>query len=142
MRMNNKYKCTKKTININELITQEDFNNLQFVDFLFVIQRMYPAIKEFNNDIREFDQFDINNTKFNPYKYINCGILFLVGIINNKLKELKINLKLVLKGGKAAQMILSEYKINNKNGKLIKSNDVDIPWAKPIDHFSEIKIDK
>ena len=117
---------TQKTININELITQEDFNNLQFVDFLFVIQRMYPAIKEFNNDIREFDQFDINNTKFNPYKYINCGILFLVGIINNKLKELKINLKLVLKGGKAAQMILSEYKINNKNGKLIKSNDVDI----------------
>lgn len=106
----------QEPIYINQLITQEDFNNLYFVDFFIAISKMYPAMTVFNTDV----------SSFIPYKNINYGILFIVGVINNKLNELDINLKLVLKGGKAAQMILTENKIDNKTNKLIKSNDIDI----------------
>lgn len=109
----------QETIDIYQLITQE-LNNLRFVNFYEAIRNLYPAMTVFNQDV----------SSFIPYKNINYGILFLVGIINNKLNKSNINLKLVLKGGKAAQMILSKnnfYTIKKNKVKCdIVSNDVDI----------------
>ena len=106
----------QEPINIEQLIAEE-LNNLNFVNFIEffkAINTLYPAMTVFNSNVKYI----------NPYKNINYGILFIVGVINNKLDELRINLKLVLKGGKAAQMILSENNIKKQN--LIRSNDVDI----------------
>lgn len=113
---NQSIRSKQKPINIEELIAEElhYLNSVNIFEFFKAISTLYPAMTTFNSNV----------SYINPYKNINYGILFIVGVINNKLDALGINLKLVLKGGKASQMILSENNIRKQN--LIKSNDVDI----------------
>lgn len=103
----------QEPLDIYTIIQQNDIDFLNRVNFFTAIKEMYPSMTKYNIDISNFE----------PYKNISYFIIFVVGIVNYRLREQNINLKLILKGGKAAQMILSEYNVKKTP---IKSNDVDI----------------
>lgn len=73
--------------------------------------------------------------KNNQRKYINretidktinfyCVVIFIVGIINHQLKKYNQDYMIIIKGGKALQIILSE--MNFKDDNILKSNDIDL----------------
>lgn len=99
-----------KLINI---LTEEDFHYLPYSKWYLAIKNIYPAMCGYTEAV------DSNNI----YKNISFFIIFLVGVINFRLDERGINLKIILKGGKASQMIMSEYKITKSD---IFTDDVDI----------------
>jgi hypothetical protein len=99
-----------KLINI---LTEEDFHYLPYSKWYLAIKTIYPAMCGYTEAV------DSNNI----YKNISFFIIFLVGVINFRLNERGINLKIILKGGKASQMIMSEYKITKSD---IFTDDVDI----------------
>lgn len=54
-----------------------------------------------------------------------CVILFLVGLINKKLEETEQGYQIILKGGKALQLLMSGMNLD-PNKIIYKSNDIDI----------------
>lgn len=62
------------------------------------------------------------------YRTINayCVIMIIIGLINHKLNKTQQNYQIIIKGGKALQLILSEIYSNNKNNIQYKSNDIDL----------------
>jgi len=67
---------------------------------------------------------DLIQDKMNYINYVTFSnfIIILIGILNYKLKQLGIDIKFALKGGKAAQMLISKY----ARDIIFESNDVDI----------------
>lgn len=99
-----------KLINI---LDPTDFQYLPNSKWHLSIKKLYPAIYGFTEVVRANKN----------YMNISFFIIFLIGVINYRLNEKKINLKLILKGGKASQMIMSTNGINNTD---ILTDDVDI----------------
>jgi len=99
-----------KLINI---LDPRDFEYLPNSKWYLAIKKLYPAMYGFTEVVRA------------NKNYINISffIIFIIGIVNYRLNEKKINLKLILKGGKASQMIMSTNGINNTD---ILTDDVDI----------------
>lgn len=52
--------------------------------------------------------------------------MIIIGLVNHKLNITNQNYKLIIKGGKALQLILSKKYLNNKNDIQYKSNDIDL----------------
>jgi hypothetical protein len=99
-----------KLINI---LDPKDFQYLPNSKWYLAIKKLYPAMHGFTKVV-------LANKN---YMNISFFIIFLIGIVNYRLNEKKINLKLILKGGKASQMIMSTNGINNTD---ILTDDVDI----------------
>jgi len=99
-----------KLINI---LTSKDFQYLPNSKWYLAIQKIFPALSGYTEIVRT------NNNYIN----ISFFIIFLMGVINFRLNAKKINLKLILKGGKSSQMLMSTYGINNTD---ILTDDVDI----------------
>ena len=106
-------KQEQQPLKLIDILTETDFQYLPISKWYIAIQRLYPSITGYTETVR-------NN---NNYTDISFFILFLIGIVNFRLNSKKINLKLILKGGKASQMIMSSYGINNTP---ILTDDVDI----------------
>ena len=106
-------KQEQQPLKLIDILTETDFQYLPISKWYIAIQRLYPSITGYTETVR-------NN---NNYTDISFFIIFLIGIVNFRLNSKKINLKLILKGGKASQMIMSSYGINNTD---ILTDDVDI----------------
>jgi len=107
-------------VNLWEILSETD---KEYLSIMMSNDSINKAIKllfsNIYNDYTEVLQHDIN---FNYYRFICNFIIILIGILNNKLKQSGNNIKFVLKGGKAIQMLISKYKINLN----ILSDDIDI----------------
>lgn len=68
------------------------------IDTSFAITKLFP-------DMIHFKPINIYEKYKKNYKIINYCIVFYIGIINAFLKMNEINLKFILKGGKAAQIL-------------------------------------
>ena len=99
-----------KLINI---LDPKDFQYLPNSKWHLAIKKLYPAMSGFTEVV----------SANKNYMNISFFIIFLIGVINYRLNEKKINLKLILKGGKASQMIMSTNGINNAD---ILTDDTDI----------------
>jgi hypothetical protein len=99
-----------KLINI---LDPKDFQYLPISKWHLAIKKLYPAMSGFTEVVH-------SNSNYINISYF---IIFLIGIINFRLNAKKINLKLILKGGKASQMIMSINGINNTD---ILTDDTDI----------------
>ena len=93
-----------------------------------IIETIYPNVAHYTDKI----QNQIQNDKF-LYKLFSFYLLIFIGMLNNFLKTRVPNLKLVIKGGKAAQMILSP----NPNLEL-KSDDIDVLVQHPDQLYAKI----
>lgn len=62
------------------------------------------------------------------YRTINayCVIMIIIGLVNYKLNITKQNYQIIIKGGKALQLILSKILLNNKSDIKYKSDDIDL----------------
>ena len=67
------------------------------------------------------NQKDIDRT-INAY----CVIMIIIGLVNYKLIKTQQNYQIIIKGGKALQLLLSEIYSNNKTNIQYKSNDIDL----------------
>ncbi len=113
-----------QNINLIELLNKYNLyrivNNAGFQgDIYNIIKSKYyfPLIRYFTDNMTDNDPIKIEYTNM-------IGLLIcLVGILNNLFQINNIDLKLIIKGGKSAQMILSSYNFKTSN---IKSDDVDI----------------
>lgn len=89
----------------------------------------YRISKDFfcTNINKKTDKLVYDNQK-DIYRTINsyCVIMILVGIINYKLKITQQEYQIIIKGGKALQLILSRIYSNNKTDNQYKSNDIDL----------------
>jgi hypothetical protein len=107
----------QQMLNLFTILTEEDLIYLNISKWYTAIQNLYPALKSYT--------LELNNNR--DYKDVSYFIIFIIGVINNRLKEKNLDVKLILKGGKSAQMIMSEHGINNQS---ILSDDVDILLVK------------
>lgn len=107
----------QQMLNLYTILTEEDLIYLNISKWYTAIQNLYPALKNYTPEL--------NNNR--DYKDVSYFIIFIIGVINNRLKEKNLDVKLILKGGKSAQMIMSEHGINNQS---ILSDDVDILLVK------------
>jgi hypothetical protein len=93
-----------------------------------IIKKTYPM---YNISLDLFCKIEQNGTK----KYLNqetinktinfyCVVFLIIGIINNQLKKNDQDYMIILKGGKALQLILSG--MNFKDNINFKSNDIDL----------------
>ncbi len=121
-----------QNINLRGMLSRDEFNIIKSDyfqhDITYGMTSLFPAIKCFSEEINKLTNKKI---KFNEYKMINNLILFLVGLFNNKFIENNIDIKMIIKGGKGAQIILSAYDFYNlSNGGQVKcdiiSDDIDI----------------
>jgi len=103
----------QKYLRLIDILTEKDFEYLPNSKWYLAIQRLYPALTGYTDAVRA------NSNYIN----ISFFIIFLMGIINFRLQSKKINLKLILKGGKASQMLMSAHGIHNSE---ILTDDVDI----------------
>lgn len=73
-------------------------------------------------------QEPIYSNQNNIYRTINayCVIMIIIGLVNYKLIKTQQNYQIIIKGGKALQLILSEIYSNNKTNIQYKSNDIDL----------------
>ncbi len=107
----------QQMLNLYNILTEDDLIYLNQSKWYTAIKNLYPALTNYTTEL--------NNNQ--NYKDVSYFIIFIIGVINSRLTENNIKVKLILKGGKAAQMIMSEYNINNKS---IASDDVDILLVK------------
>lgn len=103
----------QEELKLIDILTSKDFQYLPNSKWYLAIQRLYPALSGYTEIVRANSNY-INISSF---------IIFLMGVINFRLNAKKINLKLILKGGKASQMLMSTHGINNTD---ILTDDVDI----------------
>ena len=103
----------QEPLRLTDILTEKDFQYLPISKWFIAIQRLYPAMTGYTDAV-------YSNRM---YLDISFFIIFLIGIVNFRLNSKGINLKLILKGGKASQMIMSSYGINNTP---ILTDDVDI----------------
>jgi flagellar biosynthesis GTPase FlhF len=106
-------KQEQKPLRLTDILIETDFQYLPVSKWYLAIQKLYPALSGYTEIVRA------NSNYIN----ISFFIIFLMGVINFRLNAKKINLKLILKGGKASQMLMSTYGINNTD---ILTDDVDI----------------
>jgi hypothetical protein len=106
-------KQEQQQLKLIDILTEKDFQYLPNSKWYLAIQRLYPALSGYTEIVRA------NSNYIN----ISFFIIFLMGVINFRLNTKKINLKLILKGGKASQMLMSTHSINNTT---IFTDDVDI----------------
>jgi hypothetical protein len=81
-----------------------------------IIKTIYPNVVNYTEKINTQDKNDAR-----MYKIYSFQLLILVGMLSRFLKTKAPELKLVIKGGKAAQMILSP-----KPNLELKSDDIDV----------------
>ena len=103
----------QEELKLIDILTEKDFQYLPNSKWYLAIQRLYPALSGYTEIVRANKN----------YIDISFFIIFLIGVINFRLNAKKINLKLILKGGKASQMLMSTHGINNTD---ILTDDVDI----------------
>lgn len=77
-----------------------------------------------------------NNETINKTINFYCVVFLVIGIINYKLEKYNQNYMIILKGGKALQVILSE--MNFTDDTRIKSNDIDL-IINPVDGKNYVK---
>ena len=106
-------KQEQQPLRLTDILTETDFQYLPISKWYIAIQRLYPALSGYTEIVRANKN----------YIDISFFIIFLIGVINFRLNAKKINLKLILKGGKASQMLMSTHGINNTD---ILTDDVDI----------------
>lgn len=106
-------KKEQQQLKLIDILTEKDFQYLPNSKWYLAIKNLYPALSGYTEIVRA------NNNYIN----ISFFVIFLMGVINFRLNEKNINLKLILKGGKASQMLMSTYGINNTD---IFTDDVDI----------------
>jgi flagellar biosynthesis GTPase FlhF len=106
-------KQEQQPLKLIDILTETDFQYLPVSKWYLAIQRLYPALSGYTEIVRANKN----------YIDVSFFIIFLMGVINFRLNAKKINLKLILKGGKASQMIMSRHGINNTD---ILTDDVDI----------------
>jgi hypothetical protein len=106
-------KQEQQPLRLTDILTETDFQYLPVSKWYLAIQRLYPALSGYTEIVRANKN----------YIDISFFIIFLMGVINFRLNAKKINLKLILKGGKASQMLMSTHGINNTD---ILTDDVDI----------------
>jgi hypothetical protein len=106
-------KQEQQQLKLIDILTEKDFQYLPNSKWYLAIKKLYPALSGYTEIVRA------NNNYIN----ISFFVIFLMGVINFRLNEKNINLKLILKGGKASQMLMSTYGINNTD---IFTDDVDI----------------
>lgn len=116
------------------MLSEDEFRIIKLPTFqgniTYGMTSLFPVTKCFSEEINNLTN---KEKKFNEYKMINNLILFLVGLFNYKFIQNNIDIKMIIKGGKGAQMILSAYdfyniNINRKNKVKcdITSDDIDI----------------
>jgi len=101
-------------------------------DICKVVKELFPYYK-ISNDFfctnlnNKTDKLSYDNQK-DIYRSINsyCVIMILIGIINYKLKITQQEYQIIIKGGKALQLILSEINSDNKKNIKYESNDIDL----------------
>jgi hypothetical protein len=103
-----------------------------------VVKDLFPYYRISN----DFFCTDVNNktgkltydNQKDIYRTINsyCIIMILVGIVNYKLKITQQEYQIIIKGGKALQLILSEIYFDNKRDIKYESSDIDL-IINPID---------
>lgn len=93
-----------------------------------IIKEIYPNILNYTDTINTLDKDD----KF-LYKNYSFRLFIFIGMLNRFLKEPVPQLKLVIKGGKAAQMILSP-----KPTLELKSDDIDVLVQHPDPLYAKI----
>lgn len=101
-----------------------------------LVKDLFPYYR-ISNDFfctnKKTDKLVYDNQK-DIYRTINsyCIIMILVGIINYKLKITQQEYEIIIKGGKALQLILSEIYSDNKNDIKYETSDIDL-IINPID---------
>ena len=111
-------------IKLFDFLTSDDdryLKELFMTDIFEKITNIFPNIatdysQDFINNLENYDDQD-------NYNHISSFIIILIGVLNNRLKIAKSNIKFVLKGGKSAQMMIS--KNYNKDIQIL-SDDIDI----------------
>jgi hypothetical protein len=93
-----------------------------------IIKEIYPNILNYTDTINTLEKDD----KF-LYKNYSFRLFIFIGMLNRFLKETVPDLKLVIKGGKAAQMILSP-----KPTLELKSDDIDVLVQHPDPLYAKI----
>jgi len=93
-----------------------------------IVKEIYPNVLNYTDTINTLNK----NDKF-LYKYYSFYLLIFIGMLNRFLKETVPDLKLVIKGGKAAQMILSP-----KPTLELKSDDIDVLVQHPDPLYAKI----
>jgi len=123
-----------QNIDLRSMLSRDEIRIIKSANFqrdiTYNMTSLFPVIKCFSEEINKLTN---KETKFNNYKFINNLILFLVGLFNYKFIQNNIDIRMIIKGGKGAQMILSLYdfyniNISNKNKVKcdIVSDDIDI----------------
>ena len=111
-------------IDLLQFLTPNDngyLKELFMTDIFEKITNIFPNIatdysQDFINNLENYDDQD-------NYNHISSFIIILIGVLNNRLKIAKSNIKFVLKGGKSAQMMISKNNIKDIH---ILSDDIDI----------------
>jgi hypothetical protein len=93
-----------------------------------IVKEIYPNVLNYTDKIQNQSKDD----KF-LYKYYSFYLLIFIGMLNRFLKTRVPDLKLVIKGGKAAQMILSP-----KPNLDLKSDDIDVLVQHPDPIYAKI----
>jgi len=93
-----------------------------------IVKEIYPNVLNYTDKINTLNKDDMF-----LYKYFSFYLFILIGMLNHYLKSTVPDLKLVIKGGKAAQMILSP---NPTLG--LKSDDIDILVQHPDPLYAKI----
>ena len=101
-------------ISIIDILRPKDFEFFGISKWYWAIYILYPAMIGYTEKVNGNE----------AYKNVSYFIIFLVGVINFRLRQKKLNLKLILKGGKASQMIMSKY--GQTSTASPASDDVDI----------------
>ena len=121
-----------QNINLISMLSNNEFriiNSGNFQgDITYGMPELFPVTNCFSEEINSLTN---KETNFNEYKFVNNLILFLVGLFNYKFIKNKIDIKMIIKGGKGAQIILSNYSFFqfNEKGEVncnIISDDIDI----------------
>jgi len=93
-----------------------------------IVKEIYPNVLNYTDKIQNQNKDD----KF-LYKYYSFYLLIFIGMLNRFLKTRVPELKLVIKGGKAAQMILSPNPTLD-----LKSDDIDVLVQHPDQLYAKI----
>jgi hypothetical protein len=100
-----------RALNSIKLNTIVNMNSIDLQTAKDHVDHMFPLINQcFDKGTEE-------------YKYAVSLTLYLVGLLNQYFKENNIKLKMIIKGGRAAHMILSKFNVETCD---IKSDDVDV----------------
>ena len=121
-----------QNINLISMLSKNEIRTIKNPNFqrniTYGMTSLFPVTKCFSEEINKLTN---KKTKYNEYKMINNLILFLVGLFNYKFIQNNIDIRMIIKGGKGAQIILSAYDFYNlSNGEQVKcditSDDIDI----------------